>query len=88
MLTCRDVTDITTDYLEGALPRTRRLALQFHLSICSFCRRHLRQVRATVRFLRHAPTPAPSPAVENAVLARLAEPPLPQPDHPQGGPPD
>lgn len=72
MLVCRDVPALTTDYLESALPRTQRFSMTFHLSICSFCRRHLRQVRATVRLLRQLPMPTPAQAVEDAVMACLA----------------
>jgi anti-sigma factor RsiW len=85
LLVCRDVTELTTDYLEGALPRARRLAMSFHLAICRMCRRHLRQVRATVRLLRRVPAPAPSPATEDAVMASLAHPPEPEAGPPPSG---
>jgi anti-sigma factor ChrR (cupin superfamily) len=83
LLVCRDVTELTTDYLEGTLPWARRLALTFHLSICRFCRRHLRQVRATVGLLQRMP--APGQAVENAVMAQLARPPKPETEPPPSG---
>lgn len=82
MLVCRDITELTTDYMEGALPRMRRLAMSFHLSICSMCRRHLRQVRATVRLLARVGLPAPGKTVEDAVMASLILPP-----EPERGPP-
>ena len=78
MLVCRDVTEMTTDYLEDALPRVRRLAMSFHLGICRMCRRHLRQVRATVRLLARVGAPAPAKAVEDAAMASLALPPMPE----------
>lgn len=71
MLICRDVTELTTDYLDDALPWVRRLAMSFHLSICKMCRRHLRQVRASVILLGRVGAPAPGTAVEDAVLASL-----------------
>jgi anti-sigma factor RsiW len=71
MLTCRDVTELTTEYLEGALPLHRRLGLRFHLAYCSFCRRHLAQVRATVSMLRNLP-PAPlSPKREDELVEAI-----------------
>lgn len=73
MLICRDVTELTTDYLEGTLPWPRRLAMRWHLAICSFCRRHLRQVRATVGLLHTLrPVPPPAPLVDRLVAQAQA----------------
>ncbi len=52
MLKCRDVTEMTTDYLDGSLTLPHRMGMRWHLSICSFCRRHIKQVRATISLLR------------------------------------
>ena len=78
MLLCRDVSELTTDYLEDALPWHKRMGMRFHLAICSFCRRHLLQVRATIGLLGRMP-PEPVPlALEDKLIAQLtsgAEPP-------------
>jgi len=74
VLVCRDMTELSTDYLEGALPVGRRLAVRWHLSICSMCRRHYRQVRETVALLRRLPTPPPPAKMEDAVIARVDPP--------------
>eukprot|EP01037_Dinobryon_pediforme_P012410 gene12410-12496_t len=71
LLVCRDVTEMTTDYLEHQLPPARRMAMAFHLAICSFCRRHMRQVRETVRILRGMPHLAPEAVLEERVMAAL-----------------
>jgi anti-sigma factor RsiW len=71
LLVCRDVTELTTDYIEHELPPVRRMAMTFHLAICSFCRRHIRQVRETVRLLRGMPHPPPEQALEEQVMAKL-----------------
>ena len=36
MLKCRDVTELTTEYMEGALPPARWLAVRFHFAICGW----------------------------------------------------
>lgn len=72
LLSCRDVSEMTTDYLDGALPWGQRLALRFHLSICSFCRRHLLQLRETIGLLHRMPVQPPPQTVEDQVVARLA----------------
>ncbi len=52
MLRCRDVADLASDYVDGDLRRSRRLAVRLHLTICRLCRRYVRQLRETVRLLR------------------------------------
>lgn len=71
MLVCSEVTELTTDYLERTLPVSRRLAMKLHLAICSFCRRHLRQVTQTVHLLRRVQAVATPPVVEDKVIALL-----------------
>lgn len=80
MLVCRDVSEMTTDYLEHALPWRSRLAMKWHLAICSFCRRHLRQLRQTTRLLRVMPHPQVPIGLEDRLVAqagidRRADPP-------------
>ncbi len=71
MLKCRDVTEMTTDYLDNALPLRQRVAMRWHLAICSFCRRHLKQLRATITLLRHMPHPPFPPEREAVLMAEL-----------------
>jgi len=71
VLVCRDVTELVTDFLEDALPWHKRMAMRYHLAICSFCRRHLMQVRATVGLLRKLPPVAVSVADEDRMVAQL-----------------
>jgi anti-sigma factor RsiW len=52
MLRCREVAELASDYVNGDLSRSRRLAVRLHLAICRACRRYLRQMRETVALLR------------------------------------
>jgi predicted anti-sigma-YlaC factor YlaD len=52
MLRCRDIADLSSDYVNGDLTWSRRFAVRLHLTICRFCRRYVRQMRETVRLLR------------------------------------
>ena len=36
-LTCKELTEVLTDYLEGALPEIDRLRLEEHLAACGKC---------------------------------------------------
>jgi hypothetical protein len=47
LLHCRDVAALATEYAEGGLSGRRRLALRFHLFICSGCRAFLAQLERT-----------------------------------------
>ena len=48
MLQCKDVTKETSDYIEGGLPLSKRIALFLHLAICRCCRNYLQQIRKTI----------------------------------------
>jgi anti-sigma factor RsiW len=74
VLVCRDISEMTTDYLDDALPWGKRLAMRLHLSICGMCRRHLEQVRQTMALLRLLPRPPVAEMVEDTIIARAAEP--------------
>ena len=47
-LTCRELVELVTDYLEGALPPLERARFQAHLEGCEGCRVHLEQMRRTI----------------------------------------
>ena len=48
-LTCREVIDLLTDYVEDALPAAERRRVEAHLAICDGCTTYLEQVRETIR---------------------------------------
>ena len=47
-LTCKEVVELVTDYLEGALSTEDRLDFERHLVWCSWCRDYLDHVRTTI----------------------------------------
>ena len=48
-LACRELVEIVSDYLEGALPEADRERFEAHLEVCEGCRRYLDQMRTTIR---------------------------------------
>ena len=48
-LTCQELVEIVSDYLEGALSEADRERFDAHLEICEGCRRYLDQMRTTIR---------------------------------------
>ena len=48
-LTCHEVIDLLTDYVEDALPAQERRRVEAHLATCDGCTTYLEQVRKTIR---------------------------------------
>ncbi len=48
MLSCKDVTEKSSDYLDHKLPLLTRLSVRVHLFVCVRCRTYVKQLRATV----------------------------------------
>lgn len=44
-LTCRELVELVTDYLEGRLPAEDRVRFELHLTYCLPCRTYLQQMR-------------------------------------------
>ena len=47
-MACRELVELVTDYLEGALPPDERLDFERHLVWCSWCRDYLDHMRRTI----------------------------------------
>jgi predicted anti-sigma-YlaC factor YlaD len=47
-LSCQELVELVTDYLEGALPALQRARFEEHLARCSGCRNYLAQMRITI----------------------------------------
>jgi anti-sigma factor RsiW len=48
-LVCREMVELITDYLEGALSRSQRRRFEAHLADCEHCTEYLSQMRSTIR---------------------------------------
>jgi len=71
LLTCQELTELCTDYLEGRLSFEQRLSFQLHLGMCRHCRAYLQQLRTTIRSLGQLPPPPMPPNVRTALLSRF-----------------
>jgi anti-sigma factor RsiW len=60
-LVCRDLVELVTDHLEGALGPTVHTTVDDHLRGCAGCTAYLAQIRATVAVLRATPPPPLDP---------------------------
>jgi anti-sigma factor RsiW len=68
-MTCREVVDLITDYLEGALPEPERRRLEAHLAGCPWCVAYVEQMRVTVRLTGRLAEEAVPPATREALVA-------------------
>lgn len=48
-LSCRELVELVTDYVEGALGPEERARFEQHLGVCEGCRLYVAQMRATIR---------------------------------------
>jgi len=48
-LTCRELVELVTDYLEGSLSRRDRKRFEKHIDGCPNCRQYVAQFRETIR---------------------------------------
>jgi predicted anti-sigma-YlaC factor YlaD len=69
MPTCRDMTELSTDYLERTLGWRGRLGVRLHLAYCRMCRAYYDQLAKTARLLRGRPLDGPDAAAEARILA-------------------
>jgi anti-sigma factor RsiW len=68
-MTCQELVELVTEYLDGALPPRDRERFEEHLATCPGCEAHLTQVRETIGVLGHVPPEALSERAERDLLA-------------------
>ena len=67
-LSCRELVELVTDYLEGALSEDERLRFEDHIERCGACRIYLEQIRQTISLLGRLPEDGLSPDAERGLL--------------------
>lgn len=68
-LTCAEILELVTEYLESALPDAERKAFERHLSGCDRCVLYLDQMRETIRLTGSLREESLSPEVCEELLA-------------------
>ena len=69
MPTCRDMSELVTDYMEHATSLRIRLSMWLHLSRCEACRHYYDQVRRTVALLGGGKVTPPDRSTEDSLLS-------------------
>ena len=72
-MSCRELVELVTEYLEGTLPSTERERFEEHLGSCPWCVNYLEQMKTTARTLGRLTQESISPEVRDALLDAFRE---------------
>ena len=67
-LSCQELVELVTDYLEDGLPEELRERFDRHIAHCSGCTAYLEQMRATIRVTGTLTPESLSPEAERTLL--------------------
>ena len=67
-LSCQELVELVTDYLDGALAPQDRERFDEHIAGCDHCRAYLEQIRVTIRLSGTLVPEQLDPAAETALL--------------------
>ena len=68
-MSCRELVELVTDYLENALPADERQRFEEHLAICPGCVTYVEQIRQTVAATGTLREESLPPGVRDELLA-------------------
>jgi anti-sigma factor RsiW len=69
MLTCQEMVELVTDYLEGRLDDAARSSFEEHVAECDACTLYIEQMRQTIVTLGRIPPESVSPEAQEELLA-------------------
>jgi anti-sigma factor RsiW len=72
-MTCRQMVELVTGYLEDRLPEAERRRFEAHLALCEGCQAYVAQMRALIEELGTLPEVQLSPAIEEDLLTAFRD---------------
>ena len=72
-LSCQELVELVTDYLEDALPPEERARFEAHLVPCDGCRTYLEQIRTTIELTGRLTPEQLDPEAEAALLGAFRD---------------
>jgi anti-sigma factor RsiW len=72
-LSCQEMVELVTDYLEGALSPANHARFEAHIAGCEGCTMYLRQMREMLELLGELTTESISPQAEAELLAAFRD---------------
>ena len=73
MMTCQELVELITEYLDERLEVSARVRFEEHLGACPPCRTYLEQMRETIGALGRIPPESLSPRAEEELLAAFRD---------------
>ena len=67
-MSCKELIELVTDYLEGTLLARDRSRFEAHLSECDGCKNYLEQMRLMIKLIGRLPEDILDPKAEKALL--------------------
>ena len=67
-LTCKELVELVTDYLEGALSSEDKERFEAHLATCDGCAAYLQQMRTTIQTVENLEEESLSPQAKENLL--------------------
>ena len=67
-LSCQEIVELVTEYLEGTMDAELRVAFDHHLTECTGCANYLEQMEATIRLTGTIQPEALSPQFQAGLL--------------------
>ncbi len=68
-LTCQEVVELVSDYLEDTLPTSQRARFEHHLQRCDPCVGYADQIRTTVALMRSSAPDTVDPSTTEHLIA-------------------
>jgi anti-sigma factor RsiW len=72
-LRCRELVEVITDYLEGALPHDYRVRFEAHLAACDGCRDYLEQFEQAIALTGRVEAEQLPPGLRDELLSAFRE---------------
>jgi len=73
MLSCKDISNIASDYLDSNLSTFMKMKVKMHLFMCHRCRNFVNQLKSTIDTLHSIKTPSPEKSVIDRQVNELLE---------------
>jgi anti-sigma factor RsiW len=72
-LSCQELVELVTSYLEGALAQDERAGFEHHIEGCTGCHEYVRQMRQTIELTGRLTPADVSPEAERKLLAAFRD---------------
>lgn len=72
-MSCKELVELVTDYLEGALSPADQRRFELHMGRCEECKLYIDQIRLTIKAAGQLTEDSINPAVKDELLAAFRD---------------